>query len=340
MATVSVAMPVRNAAPTVEAAVASLQAQDLGDFEIVVVDHASSDDSLARLEGLARGDSRIRVLRCEGSYVDACNLAWRSCEGDCIARMDADDFAAPERLRRQRDFLLDHPDALACGTQVRIRKRNGEGDLTEPDGGYRRYETWINSLLTPEAIARERFVDSPLPHPSMMIRREALEEAGGYHDPPWAEDYDLWLRLLEAGHEIGKVGECLLDWIDAPGRSSRTVERYALGRFREAKAHYLARLRPIREGGAVVCGAGPTGKELAKGLVRRGIAVLAFLEVNPRQIGQRIGGIPVLSADEAGRFLGKTTLLAAVGSEPGRSRLKSLLDGAGFSEGRDFFRVA
>lgn len=338
--TVSVAMPARNAEGTLAAAVASLQAQDLEDFEIVLVDHASTDGTFDAMRSLARSDARLRVLRCEGSYIEACNLAWRSASGDLVARMDADDLAGPSRLRKQRDFLLSQPGLVGCGSQVRILKRTDTGGSMPPDGGYQRYERWINGVVEPGEIERARFIDSPLPHPTMMLRRGILEEMGGYTDPPWAEDYDLWLRLVERGHRLGKVPEVLLDWLDGPNRATRSLDRYAGERFQEAKAHYLARLESVREGGVVVCGAGPTGKDMAARLRRHGVEIRAFLEVNPRQIGQRIGGVPVLDADRAGGFLGSATMLAAVGREPGRERIRSLLCGSGFTEGGDFFCVA
>jgi glycosyltransferase involved in cell wall biosynthesis len=340
MASVSVVMPVRNAAATVAAAVGSLRAQDLGDFEIVLVDHASDDDTPRILEDIARRDSRVRLLRHEGAFVEAANLAWREASGELVARMDADDFSHPSRLRRQRDFLLARPGLSGCASLVRILRRAESGEAIPPDGGYRRYQRWINSLVEPEEVAAQRFVDSPLPNPATMLRRAALEGAGGYADPPWAEDYDLWLRMMAAGHRFGKVAETLLDWHDAPGRATRSLERYSLARFGEAKAHHLALDPLVRERGVVVCGAGPIGKEMATRLRGHGVAVRAFLEVNVRQIGQRIGGIPVLASDRAAEFLGEAVMLAAVGREPGRERIRSLLAETGFTEGLDFFCVA
>lgn len=337
---VSVVMPARNAATTLGAAVASLQEQDLGDFEIVLVDHASTDGTLALMESLAREDVRIQVRRCGGRFVEAANLAWREAGGALIARMDADDIAHPARLRVQRDFLVSHPDLAGCATQVRILKRLETGEMGPADGGYQRYERWINSVVSPEAIRNERFVDSPLPNPTVMLRREVLEEAGGYDDPSWAEDYDLWLRLLEQDHRLGKAPEVLLDWLDGPTRATRSQDRYSLAQFQEAKAHYLGRDPLVRESGVVICGAGPTGKDLAKRLRRHHVVIHAFLEVNERQIGQRIAGLPVLASDRAAEFTGRTVMLAAAGREPARETIRQLITSAGFEEGRDFFCVA
>lgn len=337
---VSVVMPARNAEKTIAASVASLQAQDLGDFEIVLVDHASDDGTGAIMAQLAREDERIRVHRWDGTFVGAVNLAWQAATGDLIARMDADDLAHPARLRLQRDFLETHPDLAGCGALVRIRKRLENGEFVPADGGYQRYERWINGVVSPEAIGAERFVDSPLPNPTMMLRREVLADAGGYADPEWAEDYDLWLRLLGQGQRLGKVSEVLLDWLDGPTRATRSQDRYSLARFQDAKAHYLSLDPLVREKGVVLCGAGPTGKDFAKRLRRHEVVIHAFLEVNERQIGQRIAGLPVLPSDRAAEFTGLAVMLSAAGREPARETIRLLITNAGFVEGRDFFCVA
>jgi len=337
---VSVVMPARNAGATVADAIASLQRQDPGDIEIVLVDHGSSDDTFSVMTEKAESDPRIRVFRCGGTFVEAANLAWRKASGAFIARMDSDDLAAPERLRLQSEYLLARPDLAACGTLVRILKREADGTLSPPDGGYLRYEQWINSLVTPGDIAAQRFIDSPMPNPTAMVRREVLEAVGGYHDPVWAEDYDLWLRLLEGGYRLGKVPQVLLDWHDAGTRSTRTVERYSQARFQQAKAHYLARLGEVRRLGVVICGAGPIGKEMAELLRQEDIGVQAFIEVNPRRIGNRIGGAPVYGTDRVGQFAGKAILLPAVGRGSGRETIRAVLREAGFIEGETFFCVA
>lgn len=337
---VSVVMPARNAAASLSAAIESLQRQDLPELEIILVDHDSSDETFALMQEKAADDPHIRTFQCQGSFVEAANLAWRMASGSLIARMDSDDRAAPERLRLQRDFLLARPDLAACGSLVRILKREPDGSGAPPDEGYLRYEKWINALVEPQDIAAQRFIDSPMPNPTTMVRREVLVELGGYEDPAWAEDYDLWLRLLEGGYRLGKVSEVLLDWYDSGDRSTRTVERYSQARFQEAKAHYLARLPEVKRLGVVVCGAGPIGKEMARRLRSEGIEVLAFLEINPRRIGNQIAGIPVHDIARAGDFAEKAIFLAAVGRGDGRETIRQDLRAVALIEGETFFCVA
>jgi glycosyltransferase involved in cell wall biosynthesis len=306
----------------------------------VIVDHESTDETPQILRSAARQDPRISLHRHEGTFVEAVNLAWQKSSGDLIARMDSDDLAHPDRLAKQITFLKNNPDLAACGTLVSIVKRGENESVVAANGGYQRYEKWVNSVISPDAIFRERFVDSPLPNPTAMIRRSVLEELGGYADPPWAEDYDFWLRLLEAGHQLGKVNEVLLDWFDAPERSTRQIERYELTRFQEAKAHFLSRLDPVRKLGVTICGAGPIGKEMARFLNLEKIEVTAFCEVNERQIGNCISGIPVFGPEAVAERNGKTILLGAVGQPGARDRIRQLAEDAGYVEGDDFFCVA
>lgn len=340
----SIVIPARDAERTLAMAIQSCLAQTLPDFELVLVDHGSLDGTFSLMKKFARQDSRIDVLKKPRSapFVSVANLAWQESRGELIARMDADDFSYPARLQHQVKFLVEHADLAACGTLVRIRKRRSPDSRahTEPDGGYAGYEAWINSVVTPEAIAAQRFIDSPLANPSTVVRRSALERFGGYADPSWAEDYDLWLRMLEAGETLGKVEKVLLDWFDSDTRATRTIDRYTQNQFQRAKAHYLARVPAVRQRGVSICGAGPIGKKLARHLRHEhGITVGAFFEVSENRIGNTIDGIPVLPS-EAIPDSPHRVLIGAVGLPGARDRIRTLAKAAEFTEGVDFFCVA
>ena len=103
----------------------------------------------------------------------------------------------------------------------------------------RRYERWINELVTHEQIMCERFIESPIPHPTALLRRRTLVEVGGYQDRGWPEDYDLWLRMALEGKRFHKVTECLYYWREHITRLTRTDSRYAVEKFLACKARYL-----------------------------------------------------------------------------------------------------
>jgi hypothetical protein len=156
----------------------------------------------------------------------------------------------------------------------------------------RRYEQWLNALCTPDAIRAALFIESPIAHPSAMIRRAALESVGGYRDTGGPEDYDLWLRLLLHGHRAAKVPEVLLAWRDSPARLSRTDARCQRARFFATKLehfpHAVAPTTPIQ-----ICGGGRSGRHWARALRARGYAVRRIIDVAPRRWGSLLHGTPV-----------------------------------------------
>jgi hypothetical protein len=203
----------------------------------------------------------------------------------------------------------------------------------------RAYVRWQNTLLDHEAMARDRFVESPLVHPSVAMRRAAVERLGGWRAFDGPEDYDLWLRAFAAGLRFAKLPQVLLDWSDSPGRLTRTDRRYAPGRFLALKLAALAE-GPLAGGRpAVVWGAGPVGKAWSRALRAVGHEVRAFVEVNPRKLGGRLHGAPVVTVGEAGALRGPLHL-AAVGQPGARERIRAEAARLGLVEGADFVAVA
>ena len=301
---ISVLLPAYNAQATIRQAIRSLQRQTLADFEIIAVDDGSSDETGAILEEIS--DTRLRVMRIPHSgLISALNVGLSHCEGDLIARMDADDVCHPERLRLQSEFMAAHPEVSLCGCLVRSFPRN----LVK--AGFLQYESWLNSLVAHEQIARDIFVESPLAHPSIMMRTEDLRALGGYREMGWPEDYDLWLRFFMAGKRFGKVPETLLFWRESERRLTFTDSRYSVENFLRLKAHFLAKLvtRPV-----IVWGAGMMGRRLIKHLVREGVQPVAVIDIDPMKIGGHTRGIPIMPPEELANHLG-SFVISAVGSE-------------------------
>jgi glycosyltransferase involved in cell wall biosynthesis len=327
---VSVLLPVRDAAAFLEEAFGSLRAQTLADHEVLAVDDASRDESPRLLASLARQDPRIRVLRPEApGLVAALNAALARARAPYVARMDADDRAAPERLLRQARRLDQDPGTDVLGCRVALGEEAGPG--------MRAYVAWSNALLDHDAIVRDLFVESPLVHPTVMMRREALLALGGYRAFDGPEDYDLWLRAHAAGLRFAKLDEPLLFWRDGKARLTRTDPRYAPARFLALKLGHLE--RALAERPAVLWGAGKTGKGWARALLGRGHRVAAFVEVDPRKLGQTIHGAPVLPVSAAGAFPGALHLIA-VGQPGARERIRGEAARLGLREGRQLVAVA
>ena len=332
---VSVLMPVKDAGDYLPEAVESLLNQTYRDFEIIAVDHNSTDGSPELLKRYARKDKRVRLYSFSGeNFVDCLNFGLGKCGGRYIARMDADDVCSPERLSLQIEYLNKNSAIGIVGSAVELFGVNG-GTGSGVREGYRRYEKWINSLTTPQEIEREIFVESPIPHPSVMMRREILcGRLGGYRDFGWPEDYDLWLRARFAGIKMAKLPQPLLRWRDYPERFSRRSGRYSRKNFHRLRAYYLAGLTKNKR--VVIQGAGTTGRTLGRFLKKFGANVTAYIDINPKRVGGTKLGLPVYPPEAMDSFKG-SILVAAVASWGARDLIRNLAANAGFTEGVDFF---
>jgi glycosyltransferase involved in cell wall biosynthesis len=335
---VSVLMPCYNAEETIDETMESLCGQTLTACEFVIVDDGSQDSTVERLQVWAARDARVRLIGISHTgIIEALNTGIAACRAELIARMDADDLARPERLKSQADFLDQHPEVAAVGCLVEGFPSHNVRE------GFKIYIAWLNSMVTPEEIARGIFIESPLAHPSVIIRRNWLERMGGYQENGWPEDYDLWLRMHLDGARFAKVPEVLLEWREHPRRLTRTDSRYSVENFLRAKARYLAQGPLNGRDAVIVWGAGQMGRRLSKHLEREGAPLVAFVDIDPKKIGSTRRGKPIIAAQDLlswWRRFERPILLASVGSRGARALIRNQLVEMGLGEGVDWWAVA
>jgi GT2 family glycosyltransferase len=326
---ISVLLPAFNARATLESALRSVQRQSEPDFECWVVDDGSSDDSAQIARRFGQQDPRFRLLQLEhGGIVAALNAGLERCRAELVARMDADDLMQRRRLEKQRAALMQNPTWAGLGCHVRLFPRRRMSD------GLRRYERWLDSIRGAEDVAREAFVECPLAHPTLMLRRRLLQRFG-YRDVVWPEDYDLVLRLLAAGETLGSVPERLLHWRDGSGRLSRSSERYGIAAFTQCKAEFLATGFLGTTERYLLWGYGDTGKALAAALADRGKHPSAIIELHPGRLGQLIRGVRVIAPEALPSLVRQPLIVSVAGITP-RTEIRAALAGMGFQEQRDF----
>ena len=185
---VSVLLPLRDGERFVREAVDSILAQTFTDFELIVVDDGSTDGGPDLVRSYDDPRLRLVTLPVAGGISRALHAGLAVSTAALVARMDADDVSLPERFAAQVAFLAAHPEVVAVGVTPVLMDQDG--------GGQRPYP-----LLTRDAELRRRLTDKgPFCHGSVLMRRSALEAAGGYRsEQEPAEDYGLWLRLAAHG---------------------------------------------------------------------------------------------------------------------------------------------
>jgi glycosyltransferase involved in cell wall biosynthesis len=273
---VSVVMPVYNAEGTVLRALESLRAQTIPKLEIVVINDGSTDGTME----LLHQQTDIELLdHSHRGFAAALNDGLAAASGDYIARMDTDDLCHPNRMELQAAFLDVYSDIGLVGSRV------GFGGDRKKQAGCAASVDWINTLLDPDAIALNRFIESPFAQSSVMFRRELFEMYGAHRDGPFPEDYELWLRWMANGVKMAKVDEELLTWNNPPGRLSGTDTRCNVDAFYRIKAEYLSmwlRKNNPHHPNVMVWGAARSTRWRAEILARHGIRVTHYIDLNPR----------------------------------------------------------
>lgn len=196
---ISILMPVYNGARFLQEAVASVLAQEVPGFELLIIDDGSVDESAAIASRI--NDKRIRLIRNEANLglVRTLNRGLDEARGPFIARCDADDLWLPARLRAQLLLLRLQPTVALVGTNAELIDENGA------------YRGQFRSAPTHDLLCWDLCFRNPFVHSTVLFRRSIAQELGGYREIPAAEDFDLWSRIAER-HRIASVPHPLVKY--------------------------------------------------------------------------------------------------------------------------------
>jgi glycosyltransferase involved in cell wall biosynthesis len=207
---VSIVLPVYNCPQYVGQAISSMLSQTMGDFELVVIDDGSTDETPRVLERYR--DPRVRLIfQSNHGLAATLNRGIETARGRYIARQDQDDYSFPTRLARQVEYMEGHPDCAIVGTWAEIYRDDA------PTG--RRHQHPSDNA----SLKYELLLDNPFVHSSVMLRTSALKGVGGYSTDPLRqppEDYELWSRLARV-HEVANLPEALHVYREVHGSMSR-----------------------------------------------------------------------------------------------------------------------
>lgn len=210
---VSVILPIYNGEAFLNEAVESVLSQTMTDFELILLDDGSEDNTWSLIQALT--DPRIRAYRHENIGLPATlNRGISLAHGQYIARLDHDDLMMPSRLEEQTRYLDEHENVALLGTAAQIYVGN------KPTERYHRHPT------SGKALRLRLLFDNPFVHSSVMFRRDAIVSVGGYCTdssrlPP--EDYELWSRVARV-HDVANLKDVLTIYREVPSSLSRTAE--------------------------------------------------------------------------------------------------------------------
>jgi hypothetical protein len=198
---VTVLMSVYNGGEYLDEAVSSIRDQSFEDFEFIIINDGSTDNSVACLDRHAQEDARIRILYQDNrGLVGSLNRGLAEARAGLVARMDSDDFALSHRLEAQVRRMDSDPSLVLLGGHIQVVKDIGGDSRT------------IRFPVGEHAVLHSLYYGSPVAHPTVMMRTDLVRSIGGYR-PFYAhcEDYDLWLRMSEIG-KIDNLDDIMLKY--------------------------------------------------------------------------------------------------------------------------------
>lgn len=330
---ISVILPFYNAGETLERAIMSILEQDIDDLELILINNNSKDQSIDIAEKWEKSEKRIKLIEeAEQGVMYASNKGAKIAQGEYVSRMDADDWAFPDKLSKQADFLDNNPD---YGAVAGLVKHVPHSENTK---GFERYVEWSNSVQSYDEIYKRRFIESPVINPSAMWRRVVGEQYGLYRAGDFPEDYEMWLRWLDAGVKIMKLPEVVLKWYDSDGRLTRTNQIYSDAAFYKIKSEYLARWltqnNPFHPR-VSIWGASRISRRRARLLEKYGIEFHSYIDTKKsRQLDGKV--IYYEDLPPAGELF----VLTYIRQMNNRGKIMAFLEERGYVEGVDYLVVS
>lgn len=310
-------------------AIDSIVNQTFGQWELLLVSNNGNPEGLEIAASRMKEDSRIKLIHePQQGIAHALNAGLKHCNTPYVARMDADDFSHPERLQKQLDYLEKNPDIDVVSSQTIF-----SSDIPGSEG-FALFIDWQNHIITPEEHDLQRFIESPMAHPTIMFRRELIDNYGLYNTGPVPEDYEMWLRWMDQGARFYKIPEPLLTWHDHSGRLTRTHDNYSREAFYHVKALYLSKwlLRNVpSEKKIVVCGSSRNGRKRAALLKENGVEIFGFTDVKKRS-NRQVNFISIEEITQPETWF----LVNVINSRGVGEAIRKHFSALGFKEGRDF----
>ena len=330
MSKISILIPAKNAGKYLHDCLNSIIEQMETNWECIVVNDNSTDNTLAIFDEFAKKDKRFTVLsNPKSGVITALQLAYANSSGELIHRMDADDIMPKQKLATLKRLLIENGKGHVATGKVKYFSETTLGD------GYKRYEAWLNRLTENGSNFSELYRECVIASPCWMVFRSDFEKCGGFDSDIYPEDYDLVFRFYEAGLQCLPCADVLHLWRDYSIRSSRTSDLYADNRFLDIKCFYFLKLNFDNNRPLVVWGAGRKGKAIAKYLIDKKVE-FNWLCNNPKKIGKDIYGV-LMQSESALEMLENPQVIVAVANHEEQTELITHFHENGMETMLDYF---
>lgn len=320
---ISVILPFFNAQDFLEEAIDSVLNQTFKNFELILINDGSYDDSLSIAESFKNIDNRVKIItQCNRGMAIALNKGIELSKADIIARMDGDDICHPDRLKMQFEKLKSMPENSLVSTLVQ------PFSIHKISEGSQRYFYWLNSKVSHDQIIEGLFKESPIIHPSVMFTKKAFLDSGKYLEYNGPEDYDLWLKMAQNETTFSKIPLILLNYrIHNNNLSRNDMSHYGLDLFKDRQYKFIANnlntFASTKNKKLAICGFGKDGKKLFKTLKKSKIDVDYFIDVSPKKIGLKYNNTVIHSIKKINKE-DNTFYLCTTGTWESEEKLEQL----------------
>lgn len=288
---ISILTPFKNTEAFLESCLESIRDQSYRNWELIIVDDHSTDNSYQLVEQHTKMDARIKLYKNPGQgIIEALRFAYSKSQGMYITRMDSDDIMISQRLEYMLNDLILHGKGHIALGQVQYFSDVGISD------GYSKYEKWLNRLIATGNNYSEIYKECVIPSPCWLIHRDDLDRCGAFGPDLYPEDYDLTFRFYQNNIKCIPSHNVLHQWRDYSTRTSRTHEHYAENYFIDIKVRYFLLIDHDPHRPLTVWGAGQKGKNVAQ-LLKSAEVPFYWICDNPKKIGKHIYDEPLYNFD-------------------------------------------
>lgn len=262
---VSIVMPVKNAEKWIRDTVQSILNQSHEQWELIMIDDHSEDNSFDIITSLALIDPRIQFFRNkEYGIISALQLGLQLSKGNYITRMDADDIMPKDRL----EVMVQN---IECAQIKTIVTGFVEYFPNPVSMGYIKYQNWINARVTNNDHQKHVYRECVIASPNWLARTDEIRRFGNWDKLEYPEDYDMVFKWLEQGFTIKGIEQVTLLWREHPERTSRNSSVYDQRSFFELKLSWFKKLAPFDGQEIALFGSGQKGKIVANYFINNSI---------------------------------------------------------------------